>query len=169
MNSLAERERTAYAEERKAAPILWIGMDGRLWCGVGEDARAVTVLRCFPWSEPGRFISLRDDKDEEFALVADAAELDAESRAALEVALAEAGFLIEVTGLVEVEEEVEIRHWTVVTKGGRRTFQTRLDDWPRPLPSGGWLIRDVAGDLYRVPPLEGLDAGSRGVFWPYVD
>ena len=65
--------------------------------------------------------------------------------------MAEAGFVFEVTRVNEVEEEVEIRHWQVETRQGTRSFQTRLDDWPRALPGGGFLIRDVAGDLYRLP------------------
>jgi hypothetical protein len=34
-------------------------------------------------------------------------------------------------------------HWRVHTDQGARRFQTRLDDWPRKLPDGGLLIRDV--------------------------
>ncbi len=30
----------------------------------------------------------------------------------------------------EIEEEIEIRQWTVETKQGNRSFQTHLDDWP---------------------------------------
>src|SRR5438445_1254822 len=63
------------------------------------------------------------------------------------MALAVAGFVFAVTRLLEIDEEVEIRHWRVETRQGPRTFQTRLDDWPRMLPHGGLLIRDLAGDL----------------------
>jgi len=88
---------------------------------------------------------------------------------ALEKALAEAGFVLEVTRVVEVEEEVEIRQWTVETKHGRRSFQTHLDDWPRVLPLGGLLIRDVAGDLYRLPPPETLAGRGRELLWAFGD
>ncbi len=91
------------------------------------------------------------------------------ARRALEEALAEAGFVLEVTRVLDVEEEVEIRQWTVETKHGRRSFQTHLDDWPRVLPLGGLLIRDVAGDLYRLPPPQTLDARSRELLWAFVD
>ena len=49
-------------------------------------------------------LSLRDDKDREVALVEDPASLGATSRDALERALAEAGFVLEVTRVVEIEE-----------------------------------------------------------------
>ena len=43
--------------------------DGRLWAEQRGDARPVSVRRCFPWSEPARYVSLRDDDEEEFATV----------------------------------------------------------------------------------------------------
>jgi len=143
--------------------------DGRLWAIRGDEERAVWVRRCFPWSEPGRYLSLRDGDEEEFALVRDPAELDAASRAALETALALAGFVFDITRVLEIEEEVEIRRWRVETKQGARLFQTRLDDWPRPLPHGGLLIRDVTGDLYHLGRPADLDRESRDLLWAFVD
>ncbi len=145
--------------------------DGSLWAGREPEhpARPVVVRRCFPWSEPGRFVSLRDDEHNEIALVKDPAELDPASRTALIDALAEAGFLLEVTRVIEVEEEVEIRHWRVETRQGPRSFQTRLDDWPRALPGGGFLIRDVAGDLYHLAAPQRMDKRSRELLWAFVD
>lgn len=143
--------------------------DGQLWASRGTEHLAVRVRRAFPWSEPGRFISLRDQGDREFALVADPATLDAGSRRALEAALEAAGFVFVVTAVQRIEEEVEIRTWRVATRQGSRTFQTRLDEWPRGLPGGGLLIRDVAGDLYRIEDLAALDGKSRALLWAYVD
>lgn len=143
--------------------------DGQLWALRGDEECAVRVRRAFPWSEPGRFISLRDAGDGEFALVAEPDQLDAESRRALAAALVAAGFVFVVTAVLEIEEEVEIRTWRVMTRQGSRVLQTRLDDWPRSLPGGGLLIRDVAGDLYRIDDLEALDGRSRELLWAYVD
>lgn len=156
-----ERPSDALRLERRA--------DGRLWAARGGESRAVWVQRCFPWSEPGRYVSLRDDDENEVALVPDPAELDRESRAALESALLNAGFVFEVTGVLEIEEEVEIRHWRVVTSQGERSFQTRLDDWPLELPGGGLLIRDVAGDLYNLADPGALERKSRELLWAFVD
>jgi hypothetical protein len=135
----------------------------------GDVEKAVSVRRCFPWSEPSRHLSLRDTEEEEFALVRDPADLDGRSRAALEMALAVAGFVFEVTRVLEIDEEVEIRHWRVDTRQGLRTFQTRLDDWPRTLPNGGLLIRDLAGDLYHLGTPGQLDRKSRELLWAFVD
>src|SRR6266545_8231848 len=156
------------AEKMQALVLEWRD-DGSLWAVRDDSERAVSVRRCFPWTEPARYLSLRDADEEEFAFVRDPADLDARSRAALELALAVAGFVFEVTRVLEIDEEVEIRHWRVETKQGARTFQTRLDDWPRALPGGGFLLRDVAGDLYRLPEPAALDAKSRELLWAFVD
>ena len=143
--------------------------DGRLVAAKEGEGRAVTVRQAFPWSEPGRFLSLRDDDEEEFALVEAVDELDAASRQVLEEALVVAGFVLTITRVIDIQEEVEVRHWQVETRQGPRTFQTRLDDWPRVLPLGGLLIRDVVGDLYHVADPGSLDAESRGLLWAFVD
>jgi hypothetical protein len=145
------------------------GLDGRLCACIGSEVRVVHVQRCFPWSEPDHFISLRDDDGEEFALVADPADLGSAARAVLDAALAEAGFIFDLDAVFEIEEEVELRHWRVHTNQGARRFQTRLDDWPRKLPDGGLLIRDVTGDFYRVADPARLDRKSRALLWAFVD
>jgi hypothetical protein len=160
---------TAVGKPVLASLVLERRADGRLWAVRGAEERAVWVRRCFPWSEPGRFLSLRDDDEEEFALVRDPAELGAESRRVLEEALVEAGFVFAVTRVLEIDEEVEIRTWRVETEQGTRSFQTRLDDWPRVLPHGGLLIRDVAGDLYHLADPQRLDQKSRELLWAFVD
>ena len=142
---------------------------GRLTFVRDGRQRPVRVRLCFPWSDPRRHLSLRDDDDNELALIEDPADLDPESRLALEQALAEAGFVFEVTKVVDIDEEIEIRHWRVETRQGARSFQTHLDDWPRELPGGGRLVRDVAGDLYLLADPKGMDKESRGLLWAFVD
>ncbi len=170
MESTLVRRFDDEAAQKPAAEIrLEWRADGSLWAMRGDEERAVAVRRCFPWSEPARHLSLRDTDEEEFAFVRDPADLDQRSRAALERALAVAGFVLEVTQVLEIEEEVEIRRWRVETQQGPRTFQTRLDDWPRTLPHGGLLIRDLAGDLYHLGRPEALDRQSRELLWAFVD
>lgn len=155
---------------------LWRGRDGQLWgeasagSAAGErTARAVRVRRLFPWSSPSAYISLRDADDEELCLVRRSSELDGVSRDALEISLAEAGFVMEIERIESIEEEIEIRTFEVITKQGARTFQTERDEWPRELTDGGMLIRDVAGDLYAVPNPAGLDATSCKLLWIFID
>ena len=155
-------------EEESEALRLRSASDGRLIAYTERGPVPVRVRQCFPWSEPHRHLSLRDAEDKEVALVEDPASLGTASREALERALAEAGFVLQVTRVRSIEEEVEIRQWEVETRHGPRAFQTHLDDWPRTLPGGGLLIRDVAGDLYRLTVAE-LDKHSRELLWAFVD
>ena len=157
------------AIEESPTPTLRIAADGRLVVLIDSVPVPVRLRQCFPWSEPALHLSLRNDEDREVAIVDDPAELDPESRQAIEQALAEAGFVLEVTRVLEIDEEVEIRQWTVETRQGRRSFQTHLDDWPRALPNGGILIRDVAGDLYRLAAPSRMDKKSRELLWAFVD
>ena len=143
--------------------------EGRLCASRGSTVTPVRPVRCFPWSNPGRYISLRDDKEREVAFVGDPADLDEESRAALAEELAQASFVLHVSRILEVKEELEIRVWKVQTKEGLRTFQTSRDEWPRPLPDGNLLLSDVAGDLYLVPRAAELDPTSRKVLWAFLD
>ena len=149
--------------------VLRNGGDGRLLAVVGGKVVPVRLRQCFPWTEPTRHLSLRDADDEEVAFVDDPAELAPAARDALERALAEASFVLDVLRVVSVEEQVEIRQWRVETAQGARAFQTHLDDWPRTLPNGALLIRDVAGDLYRIADPRGMDARSRQLLWAFVD
>ena len=155
--------------EAAQPPLLEWWPGGRLLLAQGGRRIAVHVRQCFPWSQPHRQFSLRDEDDEEVALIEDPASLDEASRRALEHALAEAAFVFEVSRIVSIEEEIEIRHWTVDTRQGRRAFQTHLDDWPRDLPGGGLLIRDVAGDIYHLANPAAMDRVSQRLLWAFVD
>ena len=156
-------------DEARPAMLLEIDESGQLFVSVDDSPVPVRVRQCFPWSEPHRHLSLRDASDREIVLVDDPAALDDVSRSAIDRALAIAGFVLEVTRVLEIEEEVEIRQWSVETTSGPRSFQTHLDDWPRALPDGGLLIRDVAGDLYKLGAPNTLDRKTRDVLWAFVD
>jgi len=134
----------------------------------GVDAVLVRPVKCFPLSDPTRFLSLRNDKNEEFAFVSGADELDASSATALKEALAAGSFTFEVTRIEEIKTDFELRVWKIQTESGPRQFQTALDAWPRPVDDGGYLVEDVFGDLYRFPAIDQLDRASAKIFWAMV-
>ncbi len=156
-------------QSRPAGLTLERRADGRVWLLDGAREIPVWVSRCFPWSQPDRFFALRDEEGDEVALVREIVDLDLASQQVMRRALDEAGFVFDITGVCEIEDEVEIRRWSVLTAQGPRTFQTRLDDWPVPLPEAGFLIRDLSGDLFRLPQPEQLDRKSRKLLWAFVD
>jgi len=144
-------------------------LDGRLCLDRDGTLAPVRPVRCFPWTRPGAYLSLRDDEDEELAFVVDPDSLDPGSRAVLQEELAQAGFVLHIRRILSVRDELEIRIWKVETQEGARTFETARDEWPRPLTEGSLLLRDVAGDLYLIPRAAALDAKSRRVLWAFTD
>jgi len=143
--------------------------DGKLWASRNGDSDVVQVTRCFPWSQPNRYVSLRNSDGDEVALIASLEDINDTSREAVEKALAEAGFVLRIKKVISIFEDFEIRSWEVQTEQGNRKFQTALDDWPVEVPGGGLIIRDVAGDLFYIDDPEALDEKSQNMLWAYVD
>ena len=143
--------------------------DGQTWAHWNGAWQAVRVHTCFPWTRAGGYVSLRDDKDNEVTLIQDLDNLDAGSRAAVDTALAEAAFVLEIVGIESIEDEFEIRNWRVRTRQGARTFQTPQEDWPHALPDGTLVIKDVAGDLFCVSDIDSMDEKSKKMLWAFVD
>ena len=143
--------------------------DGRLYVSIRGNDIAVHVKPCLPWSHPQGYISLRDDEDNEIALIEDLKMLDDNSRKCLEQALFDAVFVIKINKVISCKEEFEVRIWHVGTQQGLRKFQTKRDAWPRILPQGKLLIKDVAGDLYSIDDPYSMDAHSRKQLASFID
>jgi len=166
MKSLSAPTRDA----TNAAPVRLGRGEDRVLRLLGDgDGTAVSVRRCFPWEQPMKFLSLCDKDGNEVVLIEDLAALDSDSRRVLEEQLSVVGFTLAVSRISSIEKEIEIRNWTVVIDGVRRTFQTELDEWPRRLNDGTVLIRDVAGDLYTIRRPDELDRHSHGQLASLLD
>ena len=76
--------------------------------------------------------------------------------------------MLDVVRVLSVEEEFELRSFSVDTLQGPRRFQTPLDGWPRELENGTLLIEDVFGDLYRVQDPSRLDEKSRRLLAAFI-
>ena len=148
-----------------------IRRDGDGTLQIIREGKPVTVMLhpCFPWSASTRFISLRENENKEIYLINRLDDLDNASRQAVEASLTESTFTLEVTAIKKIKKEFDLRLWTVETKQGPRRFQTKLDDWPRNLPDGGMVIRDLAGDLYHIADPDNLDRKSARLLWSFRD
>lgn len=153
----------------KENPRLRRDENGIVWLQGDNGESRVELHLCFPWSAPGRYLSLRDDNKRELALVRDPADLDDASRQVLEGLADDSRFVFTITAIESADPDFELRAWKVTTREGKRTFQTKLDDWPRPLPDGSLLLRDIAGDLYRVKDADALDPKSQRILWAFMD
>ena len=144
--------------------------DGRLMAQRdGEPAVSVYARRCFPWHQAQSYITLRDMDDNEIALIRDLHELDPVSREAIQAALAEAAFVLEIVRINSIETELEIRNWSTLTRQGSFRFQTRLDTWPETMPNGDLLIRDITGNLLRINNPKQMDKASQKLLWGVID
>lgn len=151
----------------RAAPILRRVEDGRLAVQAGEQWIPVTVRPCFPWTHPRQWLSLRDEKGEERALVRDLESLEPAPREVLARALAEARFTFEIEAIESIEADFDLRIWKVRTAQGARRFLTEWDTFPRTLPDGSLVIEDQAGDLFRIANPDAMDAKSAALLWSY--
>ncbi|MCC5805192.1 MAG: DUF1854 domain-containing protein [Opitutales bacterium] len=169
VNTQPKNDSPSTGDRAEAAPRLRRGDDGRLFFLTENGAwKPVLIRPCFPWTLANRFLSLRDEENNEHALVADPEELPEESREALLGALADTRFTFEIESVHQVETDFELRVWRVRTAQGDRTFCTKTDDWPDRLDDGRIVFRDLGGDLFVIPDLETLDARSRRILWSYV-
>lgn len=144
----------------------------------GDDI--VTISRCFPWSEPAKWLSIRDQDEKELDLIEDASLLDPVSALSILQAVGEAAFVLKIKRIKSVEEQFELRCWTVelaeveeelslISTGAVRRFQTKLNAWPRELPGGGVLIQDVVNDFYLVEDMKRLDSHSQKLLNTFLD
>ena len=145
------------------------GTDGRLQCKSADSWIPVRAVRCFPWISADRYFSLRDRDGKEAALVEKPSDLDRASRQALELAVAASASCLEIRKIRRIGQDIELRVWEVETVAGTRKFQTELDTWPEPIPGGGWIVRDITGDLYRIPRPEELAQASKSLLWAFLD
>lgn len=144
--------------------------DGRLFIHADEEGRwvPVAIRPCFPWSRSGAFLSLRDEDNNEYALIPDPEQLPGHARIPLLETLAETRFTFEIRSVIKVENDFELRVWTVLTAQGKRTFCTKTDDWPDRHDDGRVVFSDLGGDLYVINDLESMDPRSKRILWSYV-
>jgi hypothetical protein len=148
--------------ERAASGLLTlIDHDGR-WHGDIEP------LRAFPFSDPMRWIVLRDRHARELLCIEDLAALDASSRVVLEEALARREFVPVIERIEHIAAHAEPCRWQVVTDRGVTSFMLNSEDDVRPVHARRVLITDADGMRYLIPDLRALDAASQCLLERYV-
>jgi hypothetical protein len=130
-------------------------LDGR------EPVVDVRVARCFPWTLPDTYISLRDSLGKELALLKTLDELDAASRQLVEQELREKAFSPRIQAVLDYKDEFGVVSISARTDRGDVTFQIRSRDDIRLLSPTRALFRDADGNTYELPDLAALDAASR--------
>jgi hypothetical protein len=129
----------------------------------------VSVLRAFPLSEPGRYLSVRDDEGKEIGLIADPSQLRDEDQAAVAEELERRYFVPVVRRIVSAKERFGTVDWVVQTDRGERRFTTQnlRENLTRPAP-GRLILADTDGNRYDIRDVEALDAESQGLLLRHV-
>jgi hypothetical protein len=122
------------------------------------DAR---VARCFPWSLPETYVSIRTKDGKEVVLLNTLADLDEASRKIVEAELQEKVFNPKILKIVAYKEEFGVTSITATTDRGEVTFQVRSRDDVRMLGPRRALFRDADGTTYELPDFSALDPASR--------
>jgi hypothetical protein len=144
----------------KNSDMLFIKLDGK--------EHEVQVKQCFPWSNPRQFLSIKDLDGKELYLVDNVDNLNEKSRHALTEYLRLLDFVIEIKGINDIIEDVELRQYDVQTQDGQRVFFTELDDWPQVEANGRVIIEDISGDVYQVTNPAHLDKRGQKLLSTYV-
>jgi hypothetical protein len=145
-------------------PQVHLNDAGELILQTADGPRAVRAHRSFPWTDPQKFIVLREDVEEdaqELAAVEDLADLPPQTRAAIEAWLARHTFIPRITRVLLVKSGNNALLFHLDTDRGERRIKVLEREDMRPLPDGRTLIRDASGVVYELPPISTLDRGSQ--------
>ncbi len=122
------------------------------------DAR---VVRCFPWSVPESYVSIRDGDGKEMVMLKSFDGLDPAHRELLEAELSDKIFNPKIVKIVNYKHEFGVTSITAVTDRGEVTFQMRSRDDVRVLSPIRALFRDVDGNTYELADVTTLDSAAQ--------
>ena len=155
-----------------SAPPFGLSHDpwGRLVLIDAEGRRHVGVepVRAFPFTDPGRWVSICDPDGSEVLFLEDLADVPAATRHTLEQELARREFVPVIRRIVRISAEAPPADWDVLTDRGPTRFTLDSDSDLRRLGPHRLLIADARGLRYQVPDLRALDASSRRLIERYL-
>ena len=126
-----------------------------------EDVSDVRIRRSFPWSKPGRFISVRSAEGKELMLIDDVDALSPVARGAIERSLRASVLIPKITRIDHVDVRFGFQQWTVQTDRGPTEFRVQEREDIRFMNDGRFSIKDADGNIYELAPLDKLDDHSR--------
>jgi hypothetical protein len=126
-----------------------------------EDVADVRIRRSFPWTSPGKFISIRNKEGKEVLLIDDLAALPAGLRATIDAHLGATNFIPRILRVLNVDVRFGFQQWRVQTDRGPAEFRVQEREDIRFMPDGRFCVKDADGNLYELPPLHELDENTR--------
>lgn len=154
--------------EQQATELVWLDPQklrffkhkGVLRLTIGEERSywKVQVYRCFPLTDPNRYISVRDAMNREIGLISDLSELPPESKKVVKEELERRYLIPVVKRIISIKERMGILMWEVESERGYRRFLTRAsqEGIEQPEPHRCVLV-DLDGNRYYIPDITALD------------
>ncbi|MGQ9463024.1 MAG: DUF1854 domain-containing protein [Candidatus Fervidibacter sp.] len=155
-------------EQQQAAELVWFDPQklrffkhkGVLRLTIDEERSywKVQVYRCFPLTDPNRYISVRDAMNREIGLISDLSELQPDSQKVVKEELERRYLVPVVKRIISINERMGILLWEVETERGYRRFLTRAsqEGIEQPEPHRCVLV-DLDGNRYYIPDITALD------------
>jgi hypothetical protein len=137
-----------------------------------EDDRCfmkVGVMRAFPFSDPEKFLSVRDGAEKEVGMIVNPAELTEENRRLITEDLERRYLVPVVSRIVSAKERFGSVEWVMETDRGvcRFTTQNLRENSQRPAP-GRIVLSDVDGNRYDIRKIEGLSQQSQELLFRHI-
>ncbi len=155
-------------KESQQSEIVWLNPsdlrffrhNGVLRLTVGDDRSywKVQVYRCFPLTDPDRYISVRDAANNEIGVLYELRALTPENQQLVWEELQRRYLVPIVRRILSVQEWHGLLAWEVETDRGRHRFLTRApqESIEQPEPHC-CVIADVDGNRYYLPDITHLD------------
>jgi len=121
----------------------------------------VFVEPCFPVTERGMHLLLKDADGAEIGMIEDVHKLDKASRNAVEAELNEQHFIPTIIRVRDISDELHIPVWQVDTDHGERRLELKRRHDVHNMGGGRIYIRDAAGNGYLIPDISKLDPASQ--------
>ena len=136
----------------------------------GEVVSNLVPRRFFTMSNQDVYISLLNSSEKEVAMIKDIAELDDESRTAVEECLAEYYMMPKIYKIVRLSDKLGVVSITADTDRGRITFSYNNGKLPikNIAKPNQKIFRDFNDSRYEIPDVEKLDKDSRKKLFGYI-
>lgn len=129
-----------------------------------KDERSILRIktrRCFPFTYPAKFISVRDGGDEELGIIRDLAELSKEHRRWIEDDLDMRYYTPQITAIRQIRYRFGGVEWYLETdRGSKRAITRGVHDTMTEVQPGRYIVTDVDGNRYELL-VDQLDEASR--------
>jgi len=122
-----------------------------------ETCERIAVHRCFPFTQPEQFLSIRDEEQNELGLVRSLSDLSEEAAALLREQMDLRYFLPQIIKVNSIKDEYGYSYWDVVTDKGGCRFTCRTGGNTVAKPSENRLmVTDINGNRFELADITKL-------------